>query len=216
MVLWSNRRNREDDVSLRRTHAAAAVSLLSALTLAVAACGSVSQTRGTPGGQPKEGGTLQLLGSSDVDHIDTASAYYTTSYTLERAFTRQLFSYPASNDVSQANTPVPDLATEMPTQSNGGVSADGRTYTIHLRSGVRWNTSPARAVTAQDVVLGLKRLGARGLEWCAEPSLVGGEQALHPAVVDLGQPVAGEGDAGRPVVHDDVAHHGRELADVER
>jgi ABC-type transport system substrate-binding protein len=145
-------------MSVRRTRAAAAVSLLSALTLALAACGSVSQTRGTAVGQPKEGGTLQLLGSSDVDHIDTASAYYTTSYTLERAFTRQLFSYPASNDVSQANTPVPDLATEMPTQSNGGVSADGRTYTIHLRSGVRWNTSPARAVTAQDVVLGLKRL----------------------------------------------------------
>jgi len=145
-------------MSPRRTRAVATVSMLSALTLAVAACGSSTKATSTTGGQPQLGGTLKLLGSSDVDHIDTASAYYTTSYTLERAFTRQLFSYPAANDVSQANTPVPDLATEVPTQANGGISADGMTYTIHLRTGVQWNTSPPRAVTAQDVVLGLKRL----------------------------------------------------------
>ena len=41
--------------------------------------------RVTSGGQPTPGGTLKLLGSGDVDHLDTASAYYTTSYTLVRA-----------------------------------------------------------------------------------------------------------------------------------
>lgn len=87
-----------------------------------------------------------------------ACAYYTASYTLERTYARQLFSYPASTDTTTANTPVPDLATVVPTTANGGISADGRTYTIHLRTGVDWNTSPARPVTAQDAVLGLKRL----------------------------------------------------------
>ncbi len=33
---------------------------------------------------------------------------------------------------------IPDLATEVPSPSNGGVSADGRTITYHLRRGVRW------------------------------------------------------------------------------
>jgi peptide/nickel transport system substrate-binding protein len=131
---------------------------LSATAVTLAACGTATGTGGGSSGGPVSGGTLKLLGSSDVDHLDTASAYYTASYTLERTYARQLFSYPASTSTSTANTPVPDLATTMPTTANGGISADGKTYTIHLRTGVDWNTSPARAVTAQDVVLGLKRL----------------------------------------------------------
>src|SRR5262245_14151999 len=144
-------------MSSRRTRVFATVSILTALTLVGAAC-STAKNGTTTGGQPQFGGTLRLLGSSDVDHLDTASAYYTTSYTLERAFTRQLFSYPASNIVQLGTAPVPDLATDLPTQSNGGVSPDGRTYTIHLRAGAQWSTTPARDVTAQDVVLGFKRL----------------------------------------------------------
>jgi ABC-type transport system substrate-binding protein len=127
------------------------------LALLAAACGSTSGSA-SGGGTPQYGGTLKLVGSGDVDHLDTASAYYVTSYSLERAFTRQLFSYPASTDIAKANTPVPDVAAEMPTRANGGISADGKTWTIHLRSGVRWNTTPAREVTAQDFVLGLERL----------------------------------------------------------
>jgi peptide/nickel transport system substrate-binding protein len=126
------------------------------LTL-VAACSS-GNTSTPSGSQPVTGGTLRLLGSGDVDHLDTASAYYTATYTLERAYARQLFSYPASTDNTTATTPVPDLATGMPTQGNGGISADGLTYTVHMRTDAQWNTSPARPVTAQDVVLGLKRL----------------------------------------------------------
>ena len=146
----------------RRGRVAATLAALTATAIALAACGSGSGNGGgAPGsaaGNPVTGGTLKLLGSSDVDHLDTASAYYTASYTLERTYARQLFSYPAATDTTAANNPVPDVATEMPTTDDGGVSADGRTYTIHLRSGVEWNTSPARAVTAQDFVLGLKRL----------------------------------------------------------
>jgi len=140
-----------------RGPAAATLTILTITTLTLAACGSAG-TGGTSSSSPVSGGTLKLLGSSDVDHLDTASAYYTASYTLERTYARQLFSYPASTDTTAANTPVPDLATVMPTTANGGISADGKTYTIHLRTGVKWNTSPAREVTAQDIVRGLKRL----------------------------------------------------------
>jgi len=144
---------------MRNRRPLALTSLVAALALLLAACGG--QTSGGTAastGTPVSGGTLKLLGSSDVDHLDTASAYYVASYTLERAFTRQLFSYPASTDTTTADTPVADVATEVPTTANGGISADGKTWTIHLRSGVRWNTTPAREVTAQDFVLGLKRL----------------------------------------------------------
>jgi ABC-type transport system substrate-binding protein len=145
---------------VRNRRPLALTSLVVGLALLAGACGS-NQTSGastSASGTPQQGGTLKLVGSSDVDHLDTASAYYVASYTLERAFTRQLFSYPATTDITKANSPVADVATEVPTRANGGISADGKTWTIHLRSGVRWNTSPAREVTAQDFVLGLKRL----------------------------------------------------------
>ncbi len=151
-----------------------AVSLMTMVALAAAACGG-STTSGSSGGgsgssgfnqdanvnatgRPTQGGTLRVVGNADVDHLDTASAYYTTSYSLERTFARQLFSYPASTDKTKALEVVPDVATELPTTSNGGISSDGKTYTIHLRTGVRWNTSPPRPVTAQDFVRGFKRL----------------------------------------------------------
>ncbi len=44
---------------------------------------------------------------------------------------------------------VPELAAEVPSRDNGGVSEDGRTITIRLREGVRWHDG--RPVTAADV-----------------------------------------------------------------
>jgi peptide/nickel transport system substrate-binding protein len=45
---------------------------------------------------------------------------------------------------------VPELATEIPTQANGGISADGKTITFHLRKGVVW--SDGAPFSADDVV----------------------------------------------------------------
>jgi peptide/nickel transport system substrate-binding protein len=43
---------------------------------------------------------------------------------------------------------LPDLATVVPTQRNGGISKDGRTITVHLRKGVVW--SDGAPLTAAD------------------------------------------------------------------
>lgn len=48
------------------------------------------------------------------------------------------------------NQPYPELATAVPTKTNGGVSADGRTITYHLRQDARW--SDGVAFDADDVV----------------------------------------------------------------
>jgi len=48
------------------------------------------------------------------------------------------------------NKPIPELATIVPTQENGGISKDGKTITWHLRQGVRW--SDGAPFDADDVV----------------------------------------------------------------
>ena len=106
-------------------------------------------------GEPVRGGTLNMLGSGDVDYMDPNISYYSIGYLGLRMWSRQLFTYPAESN--KATTAAPDLATELPTEQNGGISPDGKTYTITIRDGATWNTSPNRQVTAEDLVRGVKR-----------------------------------------------------------
>lgn len=139
----------------------AAVAIVAVTSLTLAACnadqGTTPGGAGTnSGGTPVTGGTLNLLGKGDVDYMDPNVSYYSVGYTNLRLWSRQLFTYPAEAG-GKNTTPVADLATEIPTAANGGISADGKTYTIKIRPGAKWNTSPARQVTAADMVRGVKR-----------------------------------------------------------
>jgi ABC-type transport system substrate-binding protein len=147
---------------LRRGRALA-VGLLAAVTMLAAACssgGTVSTgtSGGSSAGTPVRGGTLTMLGQSDIFNLDTVSAYYTVSTLLERMFARQLFSYADTPSFAGQLKLVPDVATEIPTTANGGISDGGKTLTIHLKQGVDWNTKPARQVTAADFVREFKML----------------------------------------------------------
>jgi peptide/nickel transport system substrate-binding protein len=96
-----------------------------------------------------------MLGVGDVDYMDPNVSYYTGGALALRMFSRTLFANPAIDGKNFST--VPDMATEIPSASNGGISADGLTYTIKIRPGIKWNTSPARAVTAADMVRGVMR-----------------------------------------------------------
>ena len=99
-----------------------------------------------------------MLGMGDVINLDTVSAYYPASSVLERMFARQLFSYPVSARFADERGVVPDVATVIPTPANGGISGGGRTYTIDIKPGVMWDTTPPRQVTAEDFVREFKML----------------------------------------------------------
>ena len=63
--------------------AALAVAVLAVAGLA--ACGgSSTPTSTSSSGTPVNGGTLQIVAASGLDHLDTVSAYYTADYILER------------------------------------------------------------------------------------------------------------------------------------
>ena len=156
--------------------------MMVAIGFVAAACGNGPTTTTVTG---QKGGTLVMLGNGDVDHLDTASAYYTVSYAVERAYSRQLVTYPTTADQNKATAVVADMATQVPTASNGGISADGLTYTFKIKSGVKWDATPSRQVTAQDVVLGFKRLcnpgpNAVGAPTYYEDTIVGFKDYCEP------------------------------------
>jgi peptide/nickel transport system substrate-binding protein len=150
-----------------RTRSSLAVASLAVLAMTAAACGGSSKSSGTApsqgngffssgtqavnaGGTPVKGGTLNMLGDGDVDWFDYNASYYTIGYLAQRMYLRGLYAYPAiAGKVTDVD---PDLATAAPTITN-----NGETYTLTIRTGADWNTSPARQVTGADAVLGLKR-----------------------------------------------------------
>ena len=134
------------------------------LTILAAACTSSTSSSGrtaqalapgwqglNPGtGAPQYGGTLNMVGVSDVDVMDYDIGYYRTDFEVLRLTVRQLYSWPAIP--GHTLTPAADLATGMPVVTDNGLK-----QTVTIRSGLMWNTSPPRPVTAQDVVRGIKR-----------------------------------------------------------
>jgi peptide/nickel transport system substrate-binding protein len=142
-----------------------------ALAAVVAACGGSSSSTGggsggktggttslssgvqgiNPGsGSPKSGGTLYMLGQGDVDYMDYNISYYSIGQLAQRLYQRYLYDYPATP--GKTTTTAPDLATAAPAVSNGG-----KTYTVTIRQGAMWDTSPARQVTAADALRGIER-----------------------------------------------------------
>ena len=146
--------------SARMRVAGLATAVLAAAGLAACTSSSTSpNSASTSSGTPVSGGTLHIVAAAGPNHIDTVSAYYTADYMLEHAYTRQLVSYPtvpysSTSDAgwTKSITPVADIATEVPTTANGGITNGGKTYTFHIKQGVEWNSSPPRQVTASDFV----------------------------------------------------------------
>jgi peptide/nickel transport system substrate-binding protein len=144
----------------RETGRLTAVATLCTVGLAATACSGTVTTTGssrasTSGPPAVTGGILNMLGTGDVDYMDPNITYYSIGYLALRMWSRQLFTNPAIN--GKVTTTVPDLATELPTTGNGGISADGKTYTVKISKGAKWDSSPARQVTAADEVRGVMR-----------------------------------------------------------
>ncbi len=146
-------------ISVSKRAAGLALAAIAAAS-ALAACSSPSSSpspSASTSAKPVYGGTLNIVSAAGPDHIDTVPAYYTVDYQLEHAYTRQLLSYPtvpytgtSGSGWTATTTPTADVATEVPTVANGGITNGGKTYTFHIKPGVDWNTTPPRQVTSQD------------------------------------------------------------------
>jgi peptide/nickel transport system substrate-binding protein len=114
--------------------------------LLASGCSKVAQT-GTSGGEGNSWTKPHVLTFSDAGDVNSLNTHLGTFADVQwigQLTAAWLIRWDQHND------PYPELATEVPTQANGGVSKDGLTITYHLRKGVKW--SDGAPFDADDVV----------------------------------------------------------------
>lgn len=73
----------------------------------------------------------------------------------------------------------PDIATQVPTQSNGGISSDGLTYTVHLKQNVTFANGDK--MTSKDVLYSWNRAVALNGPYASNLSAIAGYKAVKTA-----------------------------------
>jgi len=110
-----------------------AVAALLSLLLA-GGCARVGTQSTTASGNPwTHHGVLRIVNIQEPDTLDPIVG--AEQIDADLAFLWGGFFF----DWSDRNEFVPDLATDMPTLRNGGISPDGKTIVYHLRRRVRWH-----------------------------------------------------------------------------
>jgi len=136
-----------------------ALLLLAALVLGLAACGGSSSSGGGGAASttPVKGGTLTVTFQGEPTELDPAVAWELTSWGIMRLTYQGLLTYVPKPGAAGAEL-APELATEVPSAANGGISADAKTYTFHIRKGVKFAPPVDREVIAQDFKYSFERM----------------------------------------------------------
>jgi oligopeptide transport system substrate-binding protein len=148
------------------------------VAVVAAACGG--------GSTPSSSSTSAALASSQVLHFPI----YADPQTMDPALGDQEIESEIAQNVfdnlwafdDHLNI-VPDLATAVPSQSNGGISADGMTYTVHLNPAAKFSNGDP--VTAQDVIYSWDRAAAYNGAYATNLAAIQGFAAVQTAAANL-------------------------------
>jgi peptide/nickel transport system substrate-binding protein len=122
--------------------------------LPLAACGGGttgggSTSTGTAG--TAKGGTVYWLTKRPSEHLDPQRTYIGRDLANEnRVFYRDLVSFPVGKEGAEAFKPVPDLATDLGTSTEGG-----KVWSFTLKDGVKWQDG--KDITCEDLKYGFSR-----------------------------------------------------------
>lgn len=106
-----------------------------ACVLALTACAKVGDSTSTSDTAAAAGtvaGQLRVAIQRSPNTLNPILSGFTTEGFINRLTFDNLLTLDEHGKI------VPNLATEIPTTTNGGISADGLTITYHLRKGVKW------------------------------------------------------------------------------
>jgi peptide/nickel transport system substrate-binding protein len=111
-------------------------------------CGGAggAKTGKGPGGSipfPTGGKTVTVAFSQEPDLVDSIFSSMSYAAWVDQSVLVGLGTWDAKNNL------IPELATEIPSIANGGVSADGLTITWHLKPNLKW--SDGEPITSTDV-----------------------------------------------------------------
>jgi peptide/nickel transport system substrate-binding protein len=116
--------------------------------------------------EPEPGGTLVVGTETDIETFDPAHAGALATTRVYRNVYQGLVKYdPGTVDL------IPDLAVEVPTAENGGISEDGRVYTFKLREGVTFHDG--EPFNAEAVRFSYRRLYDPDFEYYDETNQAG-------------------------------------------
>jgi peptide/nickel transport system substrate-binding protein len=159
---------------MRRFRLTLGLALAFACAIAVAACGgsSSSSSSASNGGSSsssssngsglslaglantkpdpaaKMGGTLNVISNEGWEHLDPGASYFQIDYVVVYATQSPLYTFTPTS-----NKPVPLLASGPPQ-----ISADGKTVTVHIKSGFKFSAPVNRTVTSADVAYAFQRM----------------------------------------------------------
>ncbi|MBC5806823.1 MAG: ABC transporter substrate-binding protein [Candidatus Eremiobacter antarcticus] len=114
------------------------------LAAGVLGCSKIETSTGGAGGNRSTiPGVLRVGSYEDLDNLNPLLSNQSFVTDVEQMVFSGLIDYDDHGDA------IPDVALEIPTLENGGIAADGKTITYHLRHGVRF--SDGVALTSADV-----------------------------------------------------------------
>jgi peptide/nickel transport system substrate-binding protein len=164
-------------------HVRRLAALLVAAPLVLAACSGsggggggtiAAPSHATADNRPvKSGGTLALALSTDPDALDPATS---TTFVGREVFTsicQKLY------DINAQSQLIPQLATSLPQ-----MSADGKTATIHLRTGIKFNDGTPFDAAAVKTTLDRNRTWAKSARQ-ADLKAVSNVTVVNPSTVQL-------------------------------
>jgi peptide/nickel transport system substrate-binding protein len=139
-----------------RKHLRKAVVAVTVVALATAVAATIGSASSSKNGAAKKGGTYRVgweaaFGFSD--NFDPTGEYIGNAWGIySNLLIRTLVGY-THQPGGAGNKTVPDLATSVPKPTNGG-----KTYTYHIRQGVKFGPPVSRQVTSADVKFAMQRL----------------------------------------------------------
>lgn len=167
--------------------------LLVMLSLLMAACAAPGAPSGPSGGQAaapvdlksKDTTTYTTATFGDPETFDPALDYETAGATVIMNTYNSLIFF----NKTDPNSFVPELATEVPSVENGGIAADGKSYTFKIRQGVKFHNGDEMTVddVAYSFQRGLLQGGSASPQWMLAEPILGVDdiaELIDPNLVD--------------------------------